>query len=190
MDLRFDYNGTEIVLSAERVDHGWRVRLPNEQTYDIVAGAANDETVLIAAMLAPGADTTLPASKRFLRIPYVRTKGGVQFSWHGQAYRFNKSMPASARAPGKSEPVNVSGTVTTPTGGMVVDIFVEAGQVVEAFQPIAVVEAMKVMTTVEAPRPGRIEELFVTRGQRIEQGAPIGRVGDIVTEIAEPGDVT
>ncbi len=66
--------------------------------------------------------------------------------------------------------------MTAPTGGVVADVLVAKGQPVEAFEQIAVIEAMKVMTPVEAPRAGVVAKLFVTRGQRIEQGAEVAKL--------------
>jgi len=59
---------------------------------------------------------------------------------------------------------------------VVADLLVTVGQEVEVYQPVAVIEAMKVMTPIDALIAGRVAELFVERGQRIEQGAAIARI--------------
>ncbi|MGJ6967128.1 acetyl-CoA carboxylase biotin carboxyl carrier protein [Streptosporangium sp. G11] len=51
--------------------------------------------------------------------------------------------------------------------------FVEVGDIVEAGQQVAVIEAMKLMNAVEADRPGRVIEVLVKNGDPVEYGEPL-----------------
>lgn len=48
--------------------------------------------------------------------------------------------------------------------------FVEEGDVVEAGQTVAIIEAMKIMNPIEADRPGRIAKILVGDGEVVEFG--------------------
>lgn len=51
--------------------------------------------------------------------------------------------------------------------------FVAVGDVVEAGQQVAIIEAMKLMNTVLAEAPGEIVEILVADGQPVEYGQPL-----------------
>lgn len=55
-------------------------------------------------------------------------------------------------------------------GGVVAEVKVTAGEAVEAYQPLAVVEAMKVLATIEAPFAGTVRAVHIGRGDRVEHG--------------------
>ena len=67
--------------------------------------------------------------------------------------------------------------LSSPMSGSLVKWLVEAGDSVEAGQPVAIVEAMKMETTVAAHRRG-----LLARGPH-EPGAAVGR-GDILATIS------
>jgi acetyl-CoA/propionyl-CoA carboxylase biotin carboxyl carrier protein len=79
----------------------------------------------------------------------------------------------SARGAGGSEET----TLVSPMAGSLVKWLVETGDAVEAGQPVAVIEAMKMETTVAAHRSG-----IVARGAH-EPGAAVGHA-DVLAEIA------
>jgi biotin carboxyl carrier protein len=54
--------------------------------------------------------------------------------------------------------------------GRVVRLLVEAGDAVEAHQPILVIEAMKMLNELRTPRAGRVSELHVTAGETVASG--------------------
>jgi biotin carboxyl carrier protein len=187
MELRFGYEGTAVAVSAEQAEGGWRVRLSSDAAYDIALVGRNDETVELRVELSEtGAGQKL---ERILQVPYVRFNETIVFAWKGQTYRFAKNVPLAEQPPGVNSGKCASGNVSSPTGGVVADVFVTAGQMVEAYQQIAIVEAMKVMTVVEAPYSGRIETLFIVRGERIERGAAIAVIVAPDVEPSGPGVV-
>jgi acetyl-CoA carboxylase biotin carboxyl carrier protein len=54
--------------------------------------------------------------------------------------------------------------------------FVAPGDIVEAGQTIAIVEAMKIMNEIAADRGGEIIEVVATNGQTVEFGSPLVRI--------------
>ncbi|GAA4638787.1 acetyl-CoA carboxylase biotin carboxyl carrier protein [Actinoallomurus vinaceus] len=51
--------------------------------------------------------------------------------------------------------------------------FVTEGDLVEAGQQVAILEAMKLMNPIEADRPGRITKIIVADGDPVEYGQPL-----------------
>ncbi len=63
-----------------------------------------------------------------------------------------------------------SGSLLAPMPGTVVSVAVEAGQQVEAGQPVLVLEAMKMQHTVSAPHSGVVSEIDVKPGAQVAAG--------------------
>ncbi len=65
------------------------------------------------------------------------------------------------------------GTVASPMQGTIVKVFVEEGQEVEADEPVALLEAMKMESEIRAPRDGRVAAISVGAGETVRSGDPI-----------------
>lgn len=63
-----------------------------------------------------------------------------------------------------------SGSLLAPMPGTVVSVAVEAGQQVEAGQPVLVLEAMKMQHTVKAPTDGVVTQIDVKPGAQVAAG--------------------
>jgi len=76
---------------------------------------------------------------------------------------------------GRSQLLPTSGrlNVTAPIPGLIVKVLVEPGNEVEANQPLAILEAMKMENEIRAPRAGTVSEVQTTAGTNINQGEPI-----------------
>ena len=77
-----------------------------------------------------------------------------------------------ARVPRFVDPAEqvASGSLLAPMPGTVVGVAVEAGQQVEAGQPVLVLEAMKMQHTVSAPYAGTVTEIDVKPGAQVAAG--------------------
>ena len=75
-----------------------------------------------------------------------------------------------------------SGSLLAPMPGTVVSVAVEAGQQVEAGQPVLVLEAMKMQHTVRAPGPGTVTEIDVKAGAQVAAGEVLAVVEETVVE--------
>lgn len=169
-DLRFEHQGAELSLSAGRSETGWRIQTSEGAAYEIAA--INVQASVVSLTAATLGTDGARGPERILAVPAVRTGSTITISWKGAAYQFRPAARGSLSAPRPDE----SGAATAPNGGVVVEVLVLEGQQVDAFEQIAIIEAMKVMTPVESPRAGMVANLQVTKGQRIEQGAPIAQI--------------
>jgi 3-methylcrotonyl-CoA carboxylase alpha subunit len=69
-----------------------------------------------------------------------------------------------------------AGRLTAPMPGKMVAFLVGAGDAVEAGQPLAVMEAMKMEHTINAPRAGKVAELLFAVGDQVGDGAELLRL--------------
>jgi acetyl-CoA/propionyl-CoA carboxylase, biotin carboxylase, biotin carboxyl carrier protein len=86
----------------------------------------------------------------------------------------------SARAPkrrgkgeGKRRAGVSEGTVAAPMQGTIVKVFVEAGQEVEADDPVCLLEAMKMESEIRTQAAGKVAEVLVEAGQTVRSGDPL-----------------
>ncbi|TMD02215.1 MAG: biotin/lipoyl-binding protein, partial [Chloroflexi bacterium] len=69
-----------------------------------------------------------------------------------------------------------TGSLRAPMPGGVVRVLVEAGERVEAGQPLVILEAMKMEHTVHAPHAGVVAEICVHVGRQVETGTVLAVV--------------
>jgi biotin carboxyl carrier protein len=98
----------------------------------------------------------------------------------GQVFEINPEdqvKPASQKEPTLLKPVEVSkphsGTgaggneMTAPLPGTVIEIFIKAGDQIEAGQVILIIEAMKMKNSIRSTRAGKIAEVLASAGQTV-----------------------
>jgi biotin carboxyl carrier protein len=169
MNLEFVYNDEPILLQTEPKGSGWTVRLPDGTQHEIAVSRSSDEVMVITS-----------GSHTFC-VPTARVNGDVHLSYEGKTYAFTPgSLRAVASGAGRS-----SGSLASPMPGVVADVLVTEGQVVEAYQPLVVVEAMKVMATLEAPFAGTVSKVHVQKGRQVTQGEILVEVIPISVEETE-----
>jgi biotin carboxyl carrier protein len=71
------------------------------------------------------------------------------------------------REAGVARPRSGDGRIKAPIPGLIARILVEPGQVVEAGQPVLVLEAMKMQNEIVAPRAGTVTTLSASPGQTV-----------------------
>src|SRR5690606_30045015 len=75
-----------------------------------------------------------------------------------------------AGEPQGRKPATEQGHVSTHMPGVIIDVLVREGQVIEAGQPVLIAEAMKMQSEVKAPIGGRVARIYVARGDRVNPG--------------------
>ena len=63
--------------------------------------------------------------------------------------------------------------VVSPMSGLVVDVYVSAGDAVEQGDVLLIIEAMKMNNELRAQRQGTVKEVYVSKGQRVEPGTAL-----------------
>ncbi|MBL8352484.1 MAG: hypothetical protein JNL87_19475 [Burkholderiaceae bacterium] len=88
------------------------------------------------------------------------------------------ASPAAAAAAAPRRTGSGAGALCAPMPGVILELHVKAGDVVQRGQQIAVLEAMKMHNVIGAPRAGTIAELCVAAGQTVAHGDPIVRFAE------------
>jgi biotin carboxyl carrier protein len=66
--------------------------------------------------------------------------------------------------------------IFAPMPGKLIRILVQAGEVVEAGQGLAVIEAMKMQNEIRSPKGGKVERMLVKEGQNVSAGEALAWV--------------
>ena len=80
------------------------------------------------------------------------------------------SKPPSSSSIGGNE-------MTAPLPGTVIEIFIKAGDQIEAGQVILIIEAMKMKNSIRSTRAGKIVEVLIRAGQTVAHKEPLVRFG-------------
>jgi len=147
--------GREFVIDVQELAADRFEVVVGEQHYEVTLSADED---LDKARIAPGLDAGSGAPP-----PRERTAA---------------SVAAPSIAPSRPRPARNGGDAATlgaPMPGVILELHVKTGDVVQRGQQIAVLDAMKMHNIIGAPRAGTIVEICVAPGQTVGHGDPIVR---------------
>jgi biotin carboxyl carrier protein len=92
------------------------------------------------------------------------------------------AAPASAHAPGAAPrtagATGATASLNAPMPGVIIEVSVKAGDVVERGQLVAILDAMKMHNSIRSPRAGTIAEICVAPGQAVGHGDAIVRFAE------------
>ena len=75
--------------------------------------------------------------------------------------------------------------VTAPMPGLVVEVLVEPGDLVEADQSVVVVESMKMQMQIRTPIAGHVAEIGAQIGQQVDKGTMLVRIEELKGNASE-----
>ncbi len=104
--------------------------------------------------------------------------GNYSVDWRGRSFVVELVDPLTHLAESARGEAGKQGKkiVKAYMPGRVVEVRVQAGDRVEAGQPMVVLEAMKMQNEIQAERGGTVSRVFVTAGQAVEGGDPLVEV--------------
>jgi biotin carboxyl carrier protein len=168
MKRAFRSGDDTIEIDVESSGDALRVRLPDGEEH------------VVRARRLPGDVIEIVDEDRVFRVPLARgERGTLWLAWEGMAFIFAPAVGGGARGAAKAAR---SGVLTAPMVGVVADVSVAVGDRVAAYQPVAVVEAMKVLATLEAPFAGVVAAVHAKKGDSVEHGAPLVEITPEGTE--------
>ena len=143
-----------------------------------------EERLDLTALPEPPADAAdAPESRSgpMVRHEIEAEVDGKRFSvalWTPQTTGGDSERPSAARRPaqGPSSLGSGSAEITVPMQGTVIKLLVQVGDQVEAGQPVAVLEAMKMENNIAARRSGTVTEIRVKVGDSVGGGDTIAVV--------------
>jgi biotin carboxyl carrier protein len=152
-------SGREFLIDVQEIDADRFQVTVGDQHYEV--SLAGDED-LPEATISPGLQPTAgsaaasrPAAARAPAAPPVRAAAAVRSSARGGGAALNAPMP-----------------------GVIIELFVKAGDRVERGQQVAVLDAMKMHNVIGAPRTGVVTEVCVAAGQAVGHGDAILRLAE------------
>ena len=101
----------------------------------------------------------------------VQPENGIKLGAPKEANEIKPfELPKQATSPGSN-----TNEMTAPLPGTVIEVFVRAGEQIEAGQVIVIIEAMKMKNSIRSIRSGRIAEILVSAGQTVAHKQPLVR---------------
>lgn len=161
-----EIRGQEFVIDIEELAADRFEVMVGNQSYEVTLSGDED---LPEATITPGISPTRAAAVRQaspVAKAAPRAAGATAAPAGGAGDVSRKSTAGSARA------------LNAPMPGVIVEVNVGPGDVVERGQTIAVLDAMKMQNNIKSPRAGTIAEVCVAVGQAIGHGDPIVRFRD------------
>ncbi|NVK21361.1 MAG: acetyl/propionyl/methylcrotonyl-CoA carboxylase subunit alpha [Kangiellaceae bacterium] len=172
---------------------GWRLNTDNHHVLDykdLVDGIANDISVtvhfrgtaqeqayllelpstelkVLSAKLA-GHDLRLDVEGRRFNAKVVEDTNKLHVFING-----NYQMLEIVDKGQAGESNDAGGSLTAPMPGTIIEVLVEAGDAVEAGQPLVILEAMKMEHTINSPSAGTVAEVMYSAGDLVEDGAEL-----------------
>lgn len=159
----FRINGHDYQVDVNSVEGG---------IADVTVNGTDYKVELADAVPAPAQQAARPAPQAtFTAAPAVTPQATAPAAQTAQTTA-QAAQTATASAPqGKGE------VVTAPLPGVILDIKVKVGDVVEAGQTVAVLEAMKMENEIEATASGTVTAVNAGKGDSVLEGAAIITIG-------------
>jgi biotin carboxyl carrier protein len=162
-------DGREFVIDVQELGSDRFDVVVGNQAYQVVLSGDEDvaEAVITPGMQAtaagPGAAVgTSAAPPGPARAPVVA----------------RAAPPPPAAKPAGGGAKGGSGSLNAPMPGVILELHVKVGDVVQRGQQVAVLDAMKMHNFIGAPRAGTIAEVCVAAGQAVGHGDPIVRFAE------------
>ena len=144
---------------------GWRISGPSR-----IRITADDQTRNVA----------LGTVDRSPRLASVLAGDAVHVDVDGRSVAFRRTSPPDVDRAARAAAAHAhggSGEVVAPMPGVVLDVHVAVGDRVEAGQPVATIEAMKMEHAVPAPISGTVIELPARPGAQVVRGELLASIG-------------
>jgi biotin carboxyl carrier protein len=109
--------------------------------------------------------------------PPTDTPAGDVLLLHGSPVRLWHPAIAGSISAASGASALTAGAVVAPMHGTILKLLVAKGDRVEAGDPVAVLEAMKMETQLTAPASGAVKELMVEPGAIVGSGQEIALIG-------------
>ncbi|MEI6701154.1 MAG: biotin carboxylase N-terminal domain-containing protein [Actinomycetota bacterium] len=165
VSLKLEEGGVVVDLWVEQLPSGFAVVIDGE-TYEISSPKnITDGVDFHTDALHPSFWVETPEPKYMSIRVEIQER---QICVTGSSDEFWISVPERFAAPTESTP---SGSLVAPMPGSVVRADVAVGDVVTAFQPLVVLEAMKMEHVLRSPFAGTVTAVHIAQGVQVEAGA-------------------
>ncbi len=147
-------------------DKRWPLRVADDASFEPRVDSNTE-----AAGRVGGGHAIVLGEHRFTLDAYASGTALTLFGERGHAL-----VDLASDASGVADAHASAGRLTAPMPGKVIAFMVKAGDRVNAAQPLAVMEAMKMEHTIAAPRDGIVAELLYAVGDQVDEGGELLRL--------------
>jgi biotin carboxyl carrier protein len=151
-------DGTPFTIDVEETAADRFLVTVGERTFE--AALASDEDL-------PGAEISPAVAVHEPAVPVPQPAAAPA------AVRPARALPGTPVAAGGTG----SDVLAAPMPGVVLEVNVAAGAVLQRGDPVLVLEAMKMRNTIRAPRDGVVTEVTTEAGRPVAPGEPLVRIG-------------
>lgn len=145
----------ELVLDIDKQGDAFQVR-------------SGESTVAIRVLHVRGDELDIELNGRRVSVPYIVESGLFKFVFGGETWTADAGIgPKKTKRRGKDH------SLEAPMPGVVIKLFVEAGDVVSKGTPLLVLEAMKMEHQITAPYAGVVRELRYAVGELAQPGVDL-----------------
>lgn len=123
---------------------------------------------MIELVSSDGEEAEIRVDGRTYFVPYVIQGGAVHFVFDGETYFIEIEDKTRTRARRHRDH-----SMEAPMPGLVLKMFVRAGDVVTKGAPLLILEAMKMEHQIAAPRDGRVVSVNCTEGELVQPGVEL-----------------
>jgi biotin carboxyl carrier protein len=162
VELNLCIDGVEKTLNLEKKENGYIVSI------------GGNEYRVAAEPLTNGAFTFFVGSRSL--VAYVSQDGNVShLAVAGRNFRIERESEDERRG-GVGASAHSDGKVESPMPGNIIKVCVNEGDMVEAQQPVVVIESMKMQNEIPAPVSGEVARVCCSVGDQVG-------FGDVLVEI-------
>lgn len=122
------------------------------------------------------------------RVRFVQDAARYYFALDGEYYIIDRAVPS--RSGSKGAVAEQENSVVSPMPGLVVKLFVKAGDRVKRGAGIAIVEAMKMQNELRSPLDGVVRTVNFKEGDQVDALQPIVEIEALGQDKAEVTDGT
>ncbi|MGQ9559786.1 MAG: acetyl-CoA carboxylase biotin carboxyl carrier protein subunit [Candidatus Oleimicrobiaceae bacterium] len=137
-----------------------------------VARVGDRQVEVQVARIGTSARYAVLFCERSFEFEFHRNAAGSWVAWAGHLYHCRiedaRKVELTRLAGDKAEKPH-EGTLRAPMPGLIVEVRVKVGDVVQRGQGVLVMEAMKMENELRAPCPGRVKEVRVAPRETVEQ---------------------
>lgn len=103
----------------------------------------------------------------FHHAAWAKDGGDILVQYEGREYRLSEA------GQGRRVPPGQRGDLRAPMAGKIIRVMVQAGDAVQAGEPLLILEAMKMEQQIAAPQDGVVDRILCREGEQVTAGAEL-----------------
>ncbi len=137
----------------------------DDETIDVHVTPLEDETETYRVTV--GQEVFELSARLFHRAAFAKHGGEILLQYEGREYRLSEA--GTQRRTVREQ----AGDLRAPITGKIIRVLVEPGAVVQAGEPLVIIEAMKMEQQITAPQDGIVDRVLCQEGEQVPAGTEL-----------------